>query len=156
MPLPLHLEFYLVKSEVQLHRLSLILKAAIIYFALVFGAGFILGTTRVLFVVPRFGERVAELMESPLMLGVTILAARWIVRRFRIPTAFSDRIAVGSVALVLLIIVEFTIVLWLRGLTLADYFRARDPLSGTVYYLLLILLAVMPLFVRRKPVISNY
>jgi hypothetical protein len=34
----------------------------------VFGTGFVLGPIRVLWAVPRLGERVAELMEAPLML----------------------------------------------------------------------------------------
>ncbi|MGD1153715.1 MAG: hypothetical protein ABR911_12710 [Syntrophales bacterium] len=33
-----------------------ILKAGILYFALVFGAGFVLGTVRVLFVEPRIRD----------------------------------------------------------------------------------------------------
>ena len=42
-----------------------ILKAGVLYFALVFGAGFVLGTIRTLWVVPRVGTRKAELMETP-------------------------------------------------------------------------------------------
>jgi len=41
-----------------------ILKAGLIYFALVFGAGFILGPIRLRWGVPRFGTRAAELMET--------------------------------------------------------------------------------------------
>ena len=62
-----------------------ILKAGLIYFALVFGAGFVLGTVRTLWFVPRVGTRIAELMETPIMLVVTIVAARWIVRHLAIP-----------------------------------------------------------------------
>ena len=58
-----------------------VLRAALVYFALVLAAGFALGTIRMLFVVPRMGTRAAELMEAPFMLTVTILAARFIVRR---------------------------------------------------------------------------
>jgi hypothetical protein len=58
-----------------------ILKAGTFYFVLVFGAGFVLGPIRILLAAPRFGTRVAELMEAPIMFVVTILAARWIVRR---------------------------------------------------------------------------
>ncbi len=35
-------------------------KAALLYFLIVFGAGSLLGPIRILFVVPRIGERVAE------------------------------------------------------------------------------------------------
>ena len=63
------------------------LKAGSLYFALVFAAGFVLGTIRTLWVVPRVGTRKAELMETPIMLAVTIVVARWIVMRllFRLP-----------------------------------------------------------------------
>ena len=44
------------------------LKAAASYFALVFGAGFVLGSTRVPFLVPRVGARTAKLLQTPLML----------------------------------------------------------------------------------------
>ncbi len=46
-----------------------ILRAAVFYFLLVFGAGFLLGIGRVLLIVPLLGERTAELLEMPLMLG---------------------------------------------------------------------------------------
>ena len=57
-------------------RTTQILKAGTLYFALAFGAGFVLGSIRVLWVVPRLGERTAELMETPIMLVVTVFAAR--------------------------------------------------------------------------------
>lgn len=58
-----------------------------LYFALVFGAGFVLGTIYTLHVVPHLGTRTAELVETPFMLGVTIVAARWVVRRFAVSHA---------------------------------------------------------------------
>ena len=45
-----------------------ILKAGVLYFALVFGTGFMLGPILILWVVPRFGARIAELMEAPIMI----------------------------------------------------------------------------------------
>ena len=44
------------------------IRGGLAYFALVFGAGFVIGVLRVAFLVPRFGERLAELAEMPLML----------------------------------------------------------------------------------------
>lgn len=62
-----------------------ILKAGTLYFALAFGAGFVLVSIRLLWRVPRFGTRAAELAEAPMMLVVTILAARWVARRLAVP-----------------------------------------------------------------------
>jgi len=127
-----------------------VLKAGVLYFALVFGAGFVLGTIRVLWAVPRFGERVADLMEAPVMLGVTILVARGIVRRVAVPFTPSSRLGMGCVALGILLIAEFTLVLWLRGLSIGEYLANRDPVSGTVYYVMLGVFAIMPLLVARR------
>ena len=57
------------------------LKAAGLYFAVVFGAGVVLGTLRALWLAPQTGSRAAELVEMPFMLAVMIVAALRIVRR---------------------------------------------------------------------------
>ncbi len=126
-----------------------ILKAGIFYFGIVFGAGFVLGPIRILWVVPRFGTRMAELMETPVMLGVTIVAARWIVRRLAVPSIPSRRLGMGCIALSLLLVAEFTLVLWLRGMSISSYLESRDPVSATVYYVMLGVFAIMPLVVAR-------
>jgi hypothetical protein len=127
-----------------------ILKAGIIYFILVFGAGFILGPFRLLWVVPRFGTRIAELMELPLMITVIIIAARWIVRHLSLPPTPGNRLGMGFIALGLLLGAEFTFVLRLRGLSIHEYLATRDPVSGTAYYASLVLFAIMPLLVARR------
>ena len=125
-----------------------ILKAGVLYFALVFGAGFVLGTIRTLWVVPRVGTRKAELMETPIMLVVTIVAARWIIVRLGLPFTPSARLGMGFIALLLLLLVaEFGLVLWFRGQTIREYFASRDPVAGTVYYVMLAVFAIMPLLV---------
>ena len=127
-----------------------ILKAGALYFGFVFGAGFVLGPIRILWVVPRFGTRMAELMETPIMFVVIILAARWIVRRLAVPSTPSSRIGMGCIALSLLLVAEFTLVLWLRGLSISEYLAGRDPVSGTVYYVMLGVFAIMPVLVVRR------
>jgi hypothetical protein len=127
-----------------------VLKAGSLYFTLVFAVGFVLGTIRTLWVVPILGARTAELIEEPIMFGLSILAARWVVRRLRFPPDWLPRLAFGFVALGLMLLVEFTFVLWIRGITIREYFVTRDPISGGVYFLTLAAFAVMPVFVGRK------
>jgi len=126
------------------------LKAGGLYFALVFGAGFVLGPIRILWAVPRFGTRMAELLETPIMFVVILVAARWVVRRFALPRGLTSRLGMGCVALGLLLVAEFTLVLWLRGLPIREYLATRDPVSGTVYYLMLGIFAIVPSFVGRR------
>ena len=66
------------------------------------------------------------------------------------PLTPSSRLGMGGVALSLLLIAEFTLVLWLRGLSIRDYLAGRDPVAGTVYYVMLGVFAVMPLLVARR------
>ncbi|MGK2941523.1 MAG: hypothetical protein ACSLFJ_07605 [Immundisolibacter sp.] len=121
-----------------------ILKAAALYFGIVFAVGFALGTIRVLWVAPHFGVRAAELIEAPFMLIATFLAARWTTRRLVPPNTVWTRLQVGVIALAILLAVEFTLVLWVRGLSFPEYLESRDPVSGAVYLLLLAVFAVMP------------
>ena len=126
------------------------LKAGVPYFVLVFGAGFLLGPIRVFWVVPHLGERTAELVEMPIMLGVMMVAAQWIVRRLAVPPTRSSRLGMGGVALGLLLAAELTLVLWLRGLSIGAYVGSRDPVARTVYLVMLGLFALMPLLVAQQ------
>jgi hypothetical protein len=126
-----------------------ILKAGVAYFALVFGAGFALGTIRILWMAPRLGTRMAELMEAPIMLVITLVMARWVVRRLAVPPKLSSRLGMGCVALFLLLLAEFSLVLYLRGMSISDYLASRDPISATVYYAELGILTVIPYFIDR-------
>lgn len=124
------------------------IEAGVLYFLFVFATGFVLGIARTLWVVPRVGARKAELMEAPIMLVVTILVARWIVLRLAIPSAPSARLETGGIGLILMLLAEFGLVRWLRGMRIREYFASRDPVAGTVYYVMLALFAAMPLLLR--------
>ncbi len=126
-----------------------IFRAGVIYFAIVFGAGFVLGPVRIFFIVPRFGDRTAELLEAPIILVVTILAARWVIQYLSVPFTFSGRLGMGFLGLGLMLFAEFTFVLWIRGVSVKDYLKTRDRISGAVYYLMLVVFAVMPVIVQR-------
>ena len=125
------------------------LKAAVLYFALVFSAGVVLGAIRTLWVVPRLSARTAGLMEMPLMTGVSAIAARFVVRRISISPRVRERLVFGFLALALMLSAEFTLVLRLRGLSFRDYVTHLDPVSGTAYYAALLLFAFMPAMVAR-------
>ena len=126
--------------------IPLFLKAGVCYFAIVFGVAFVLGTVRVLWIVPKIGARAAELAEMPVLVAVMVLAARQLVRRLAIPRAATARLAMGSVALILVLAFDFMVVLHLRGLTPKMYFETLDPVTGTAYYLVLGIFAVTPQF----------
>jgi len=131
-----------------------VMKAGALYFVAVFGAGFVLGSVRILWVAPQLGARMAELLEVPLMLAVTTVAARWVVRKFVVPSSPSKRLGMGVIALSLMLVAEFSLAFWIRGLSIREYLAGRDPVAGTVYYMMLGVFAAMPLLVARsgKPI----
>jgi hypothetical protein len=116
----------------------------------VFGIGFLLGVVRVLALVPRLGERWAELVEAPLMLVAIVLSARFVVRRFPAARRAAYLIS-GGIALLILVLTELSVVLGIRGLSISRYLAERDPLAGSVYVLLLIAFAAMPWVVGGRP-----
>ena len=124
-----------------------ILRAGVFYFMLVFAAGFVLGPIRLAWLVPSVGERTAELMEMPLMLAVVIVAARWTLQRYAVAGLPSHRLAIGCVALGLLVRAEAVIVHFIRGLSIRRYLANRDPVAAAVYYLMLGVFAIMPILV---------
>ena len=126
-------------------------KAAAAYFALVLGTGFVLGTIRVPFLVPRLGERYAELLEMPIMFVVVVMAARYVVRRFRLPPRLSVRLLVGFTALLISVVAELLLAATLQDLSVGQYLASRDPLSGSVYLFVLLLFALMPCILARFP-----
>ncbi len=126
-----------------------ILQAAVLYFLLVFGAGFVLGTLRILLVVPLLGERTAELLEMPLMLGVIIAAARWLVLHRLDDGRLSSALSVGCIAMGFVLLADLAVGMWLRGLSVMEVFLNRDPVSGAAYYAALLFFAIMPTIVTR-------
>ena len=131
------------------------IKAGLAYFALVFGAGFVLGALRVSLLVPRFGERISELAEMPLMFAVVVFAARFVMRRFAVPPSISARLGTGLLALALLLAAELLLAVVLQERSLADYLASRDPVSGSVYLAMLGLFALMPVLVARTAGAGN-
>jgi hypothetical protein len=120
------------------------------YFGLVFGAGFVLGPIRILWLVPKVGVRAAELIEMPIMIALTVLAARWIVRRFNVPFSLGVRISIGLIALCFMVVAEIGFALALSGRSLSEYIAGRDPISGTAFLIALAAFAIMPSVIGLK------
>jgi hypothetical protein len=117
---------------------------AALYFALVFGAGFALGPIRVLWLAPLVGERAAELIEAPLMLAVIVLASQWIARHRCAGWSGGALLAVGVLAAAVVLAADLAVGLSLRGMSVAQVFLERDPVSGSVYYALVTAMALAP------------
>ena len=118
--------------------------AGLVYFAIVLGTGFVLGLVRVTFLVPRIGERWAELVEMPIMGATIFFAAGYILRRFPDIQRRSRALVAGFLALALAVCSELGLAVFLQTQTLAEYLSSRDKVSGSVYLAMLVAFALMP------------
>jgi uncharacterized membrane protein len=119
-------------------------RASLLYFGLVLGAGFLLGIVRVPFLVPRLGERWAELLEMPFMAAVIFFAAGYVLRKFPAIRLHGRSLFVGFIALALVVGAELGLAVALQSRTLGEYLASRDPVSGSVYLAMLVVFALMP------------
>ena len=125
-----------------------IVRAALVYFGIVFGVGFALGTVRVLWVAPRVGARAAELVEMPMMVLTTLLVARWVSGRTGLTRSWAS-IGTGGLALALLVAAEIGVGVAVRRVSLIEALTNRDPVSGVAYYLSLGVFAIAPWLMAR-------
>lgn len=127
-------------------------RASFLYFALVMGAGFLLGSVRVLFVVPHLNERWAELAEMPIMAMVIVVAAGYILRRYPEVQTRGRALVVGFTALALSVSAELVLAVVLQSQSLAEYLASRDKISGSVYLVMLVAFALMPRLRLVRPI----
>jgi hypothetical protein len=124
------------------------IRAGLLYFAIVFAAGFALGTLRVLVVVPQVGELSAVLAELPILLGVSWVVCGYAIRRCDVDATFDARGAMGLFAFSVLMAVEYLMANVGFGRSLAEHLsRYAEPaqalgLAGQIAF------GAMPLFRR--------
>uniref|UniRef100_A0A7S3LM08 Uncharacterized protein n=1 Tax=Aplanochytrium stocchinoi TaxID=215587 RepID=A0A7S3LM08_9STRA len=97
--------------------------AGAVYFSIVFIVAFILGVARVTIFVPRFGENVAVLLETPVVLSVSWFAALWSSENFQVPSALVPRLIMGLVAGVTLLVAEDTLAVCLFDKTTSEFLQ---------------------------------
>lgn len=105
--------------------------AAIVYVALVFAAGFLLGTARVLLIAPRWGELHAVLLELPLMLFLSWLACGLSIRVFGIHGRRAG-LAMGATAFALLMAAELAVSMLAFGRSPVEFLGAYGTLTGAI------------------------
>ncbi len=123
------------------------LRAGAVYFLLVFGTGFVLGTLRVFLVVPVLGAPTAELLETPFMLVAIWFAARWLVPRLAPRAA----LPAGLIALAFTLVAEVSVGVFLRHLTLSQIAFPQPLLPRLVYYAALLVFTLLPYFLTPNP-----
>ena len=128
-------------------------RAAAVYFALVFGTGFLLGTLRVPFVEPAIGARNAQLAELPLMGLAMLLVARWLVRRDRAGIRPPGWLGAGLLAAAGVLLADLAVGIVLRGMTVWEVVAGRDLVAGLAYYTLVALFALAPWVFAGHPTV---
>jgi len=125
-------------------------KAAFAYFAGVFAVGFVLGPIRELWVIPRVGQVPALLIEGTLMIGVSVLFARAVLRHFAVPKYPPTRLAVGAFALGLLQAAEMLLAFWLRHQNPTQYLLAFWSIPGAIALLAQLAFGAIPAIAVRE------
>jgi len=128
-----------------------LLLAALLYFFIVFGVGFVVGPIRVIWLEPRLGKPVAVLCELPLLLAAMILAARWVPRRVRLDANLRSLASMGILALAFQQIADFVVGIGLRGITPSEQFASFPTPAGLVYAAALLAFAAMPALANHGP-----
>ena len=65
-------------------------------------------------------------------------------------TRLIKNFASGGLALLLLVVVDFSVVLGMRGVSIGEYFAMRDSVAMGVYLVMLVAFAVMPWLLRKS------
>jgi hypothetical protein len=95
------------------------LQLGLLYFAAIFALGFVLGSFRVLWLLPRVGEWAAVAMELPVILGAAWLISGRLVRDRRL--SLTQAGIMGGSAFVWLMLAEAGLSLLLAGRSLSEH-----------------------------------
>lgn len=123
----------------------------LIYFALVFALGFLLGIARtlVLQAVPSVGRLTGVLIELPIMLSASWFLCRHLIRRHAVASTVAARAVMGVWAFALLLLAELLVGALLFGRGPAEHFALYAEASYVLGFLAQIGFGLMPLIQMR-------
>lgn len=126
-----------------------VLPGALIYLAVVFSTGALLGPLRVVWLEPRLGPALAILCEAPFLLLAMAAGASWVAKRFSLRGQPRSLAAIGIIALVMQQCADLAVGVLLRTSTIGEQFAGFFTPRGLVYAALLIAFAAMPVLIDR-------
>jgi len=130
------------------------LKAGLAYFAIVFAAGFLLGTVRVLALVPFLGETFAVAIEGPVILAVSWIACKWLITRLSVAPRLTTRLTMGTSAFSFLMVAELIVSLLIFGRAFVEHlghYRTTPGLLGILGQLVFAIFPVVQLRFTTDP-----
>ena len=129
------------------------LKAGFMYFMIVFGVGFLLGTFRVFLLVPAIGETPAVALEGPIILAASWFSSLWLIRKFGVFDRLASRLATGLFAFALLMVGEVGVSIFGYGRTFDEHlasYRSVASILGMTGQLAFAIFPAIQLAVRRQ------
>lgn len=123
------------------------LKPALLYFALTFAAGFMLGALRMFLIAPRIGAVAAVLIECPFILLASYFIARRILGHFAPNAVASRRLLMGLIAFAMLMTAEL-LMSWAQGISPQEFSNSLFKTAGAIGLAGQILFAFIPLLIR--------
>ena len=120
----------------------------LLYFGILFAFAFATGAARTLFVAPWLGRPAAVFLEVPLLIAVSWLVARYLLRSRSL--SIEQRVVMGLTAFTLTMASEAELSLLMRGQHVGEWARAVQSPLGLVGLTGQIVFAALPIFVRRN------
>lgn len=129
-------------------RSRALLQSGLAYFAAVYVFGFVAGTAREMLLKPALGGTAGLLIEAPVMVVVSYLVARWVVRNTGGAGGYLtawEKLAIGLIAFTMLIAAEIALGRLMRGWSISDWLDHLATADGLISLLLFVAFALMPM-----------
>lgn len=123
-----------------------IVRAALVYGVLGFGAGFVFGTLREVVLIPAFGRAAGHWLEFIPLIAVIVLIAVMVMRRYRADTA-GHALMLGLAGTLVLLVLESSFALLILGVPLQTYLAGFDITRGALFPFGLAIMTLAPVLV---------